>query len=249
MVRRISALVLVGLVSAVLIDLGAQQPPETITVVHGRPLATMIQNLETRFGWAITYEDPPYVHSSETVDVTSSVRRDGKSSPKVLAPLGGGFAFTLPPKTAQQYQPAAVLNALIDQYNRSGNPGNFRLLKTDDVYHVVPTLARDEAAAIRTYRSILDRTITIPDGERDGLEMLDLIVKTTGAAGEPGLRMGTVPIQPALMKVKVTGGASREDARSVLLRTLNATKLRLAWRILCKPGKGEPCYFNVHVVR
>jgi hypothetical protein len=39
------------------------------------PLATVLTQLEERYGWVITYEDPVYEHSSEVLDVTHLARR------------------------------------------------------------------------------------------------------------------------------------------------------------------------------
>ena len=54
--------------------------------------------LENKYGWIITYEDPPYTHESELVDVTESVRRDldkfkPGQAPKVFVPKGGELTF------------------------------------------------------------------------------------------------------------------------------------------------------------
>ena len=65
-----------------------------ISVNDPRPVACAAETLEKKYGWTITYEDPPYVHESELVDVTDKVRRDldkfepGKA-PRVLIPKGG----------------------------------------------------------------------------------------------------------------------------------------------------------------
>lgn len=46
---------------ASLYDIEARQPESIdLSVVSGRPLADAIRELEDRFGWVITYEDPPY---------------------------------------------------------------------------------------------------------------------------------------------------------------------------------------------
>ncbi len=48
----------------------ASASPNTITVQSGRPVGEAIEELEKKYGWEITYEDPPYVHYSDIVDVT-----------------------------------------------------------------------------------------------------------------------------------------------------------------------------------
>jgi hypothetical protein len=46
--------------------------PNTLTVQDARPVAKAIQELENRYGWRITYEDPPYIHNSDITDVTET---------------------------------------------------------------------------------------------------------------------------------------------------------------------------------
>ncbi|MGH6848622.1 MAG: hypothetical protein ACREC0_14675, partial [Methylocella sp.] len=52
----------------------ASASPNTITVQGqtGRPVAEAIEELEKRYGWQINYEDPPYVHYSDIVEVTDA---------------------------------------------------------------------------------------------------------------------------------------------------------------------------------
>ena len=45
-----------------------------------RPVAEAVRRLEVAYGWPITYEDPPLVYPGDLEDVTSSVRKDGKSA-------------------------------------------------------------------------------------------------------------------------------------------------------------------------
>ncbi|MGH6839369.1 MAG: hypothetical protein ACREDT_11335, partial [Methylocella sp.] len=52
----------------------ASASPKTITVQGqtGSPVAEAVQELEKRYGWQINYEDPPYVHYSDIVEVTDA---------------------------------------------------------------------------------------------------------------------------------------------------------------------------------
>jgi hypothetical protein len=89
----------VALVAGVLTDTvwvsGRQSPkPLSISVVDPRPVAKAVELLEARYGWAITYEDPPYEHDSEIEDVTISVRKDGKVEPRVIVPRAGLLNYT-----------------------------------------------------------------------------------------------------------------------------------------------------------
>src|SRR5690348_7663713 len=93
--------IVAGLFSAALLLLGgrpladAQDRPTILSADDPRPVAAAVLTLESLYGWAITYEDPRYVHPDDLRDVTWQVRRDmapdlliGRA-PKVLIPRGG----------------------------------------------------------------------------------------------------------------------------------------------------------------
>jgi hypothetical protein len=48
----------------------ASASTNTITVQDPRPVAKAIEELENRYGWQITCDDPPYNHYSDITDVT-----------------------------------------------------------------------------------------------------------------------------------------------------------------------------------
>ncbi len=68
--RARHVMIAMGLMAAFLCNASAS--PNTVTVQSGRPVAEAIQELEKRYGWQITYEDPPYVHYSDITDVTDT---------------------------------------------------------------------------------------------------------------------------------------------------------------------------------
>jgi hypothetical protein len=78
---------------------GMQEPSrENLSVNGARPVKLAAETLEKKYGWIITYEDPPYAHESELIDVTEKVRRDldkfkPGEAPKVFTPKGGQLAF------------------------------------------------------------------------------------------------------------------------------------------------------------
>ncbi len=88
------------LVSFALRVQGAQGVSQVkLSVDHPRPVAEAILRLANKYGWIITYEDPRYVHETDVVDVTLSVRKDldkykPGEAPKVLGPRGGVLELT-----------------------------------------------------------------------------------------------------------------------------------------------------------
>jgi hypothetical protein len=217
---------------------------------EGRALKTVVRELERRFGWMVTYEDPAYLFAPEIKDVRH-IRRVAIDRP-LLVPRGGPFTFsyTLRSSDSTGSPQEALLGALLDQYHQTGYAGRFRLVRTGLVYHVVPAMTRDETGVLRPYGSILDRKISLPDREVSGLEMLESIEAALKESGEPRLQMGTQAIN-AFGRVRVRSAAHDESARSVLVRMLASfnPRLRFSWRLLCGPQKGSgTCFLNLHHV-
>jgi hypothetical protein len=210
-----------------------------------RPLATVVRELAHRLKSVVTYEDPPWDYAADFHDVTAEVRRDGDMSKKVFSPRGGRFEF-IPPAAA--VGPDAALRTLVNAYNRSGLDGEFDLLRTDEVYHVVPISAKDQLGSIRPYRSLLSRRVTVRAGPRPILEATSELVDSLNKQQGRKIGLATAPTN-LLMRMSVEGGANNEDARTVLLRLIAASGRQLSWTLLCQPGAEKLCYLNLQLVQ
>ena len=217
-----------------------------------RPLLAAVQALEKRFGWTVTYEDPPYASPDDFEDVTLSTRRTlyDKTKPRTLVPRGGPFAFrhamSAPPSSARDRQ--VVLETLLEQYRMTDYPGEFALTSTGDVLHVVPIGSKNPAGQRVPARSLLDLNISLPNGQRTAFDMLRAITEAVTRPGVAEVTVGTVPIN-LLMQVRVQDGATNESARGVLLRLLEATRQNLSWALLCDPGALRQCSVNIYPVK
>jgi hypothetical protein len=223
---------------------GSSQGVQTvdINVNSPRPLADAVEEIERRSGRVITYEDPFYVHTSDFDDVTLSVRRDGRTEPRVLGPRGGPFFFQYPAAASVD---SSLLNKLVDHYNLSGHPGVFRVIRTGNVYHVVPFERKNGAGVFEPHASLLDADISIPARDRTGLEMIREITETVSSRSVARVGVGAVPLN-AMLGTHIQGGATAENARTVLLRTLDAIHSELSWQLFCDPGPTPECALNVH---
>jgi hypothetical protein len=223
---------------------GASQDDQiiTINVNSGRPLASVIEQIEKRSGQVITYEDPFYLYAADIEDVTLAVRRDGRTEPRVMVPRGGPFFFRYPAAARDQL---VVLERLIQEYSLSGHPGVFRLIRTGDVYHVVPSERRNFTGAFEPHASLLDANISVPVGDRTALEMVKAITEAVSSPGVARIAVGTVPLN-AMIRTHIQGGAIAESARTALLRTLDAIHSQLSWQLFCDPGPTPVCALNVH---
>jgi hypothetical protein len=223
---------------------GASQGDQavTISVNSPRPLASAIEELERRSGRVITYEDPLYLYAADIEDVTLAVRRDGRTEPRVLVPRGGPFFFRYPAAAGDQ---SAILERLIEEYNLSGHPGVFRLIRTGDVYHVVPSERRNATGAFEPHASLLDANISFPAGDRTALAMVKAITEALSRQGVATIGVATVPVN-AMLQTHIQEGATGESGRTLLLRTLNAVHPMLSWNLFCDPGPTPACALNVN---
>jgi hypothetical protein len=215
----------------------------------GRPLANAIRTLETRYGWVVTYEDPPYRHATEVNDVSKEVFKGWTPDKhRILVPKAGplSVAYMVPPDGSLP-DPPTVLAVVLQQYNASGNPGRFGVRKMGNTFHVVPIAGKGAAGTMEARGSLLDTKISIPSGKRTALEMMqqirDVLTRTTGL----GVSLGTVPVN-LLTQVLIDDGADQEDARSVLTRTLAATGARLSWQLFYDPTGSGLYVLNLHGV-
>lgn len=100
-------------------------------------------------------------------------------------------------------------------------------------YHVIPIAARSRTGLLYSYDALLETTVTIADGETDGLRALQMLVSTVSVRAKRKLLVGT----------------SGEQARDILLSVLRGTGVKMSWQIFCSPGdEASDCYLNIHRV-
>jgi hypothetical protein len=220
-----------------------------IDVDDPRPLAAAAEILERRYGWVITYEDPPYVYPADIADVTAQVRRDLASNPRVLVPNGGPFRFTYGvPAVTSAAEASAILKGLLEEYHRSGHPGVFRLVQTGTTFHVVPSEAKNVQGISQATSSLLDMPISIHSGGRTDLQMLEAVVQALGRATGAKIWLGSAPLN-LLMQTHDYASVTNAPARTVLMRMLEGTGQNLSWQVFCSPGPVRDCALNVHAVK
>jgi hypothetical protein len=240
--------------AGVVLSLGAEAQPEvpaqevsiSVSVDDPRPLAAALRAFEQRLGVAITYEDPPWRHVTEYKDVTATVARTvRRGQPPTLVPRGGPLSVfvRLAPMSASD-QALSAVEALLVEYRAAGYPGDFRVIRSDSVLHVVPTTAKDARGVVGSFVPVLSSRVSIDDRERTAREMIDAIQdKSQGVLWVAG-----TPAQRILIGTRILGGATDETMRSVLLQTIRATGRNLSWHVYCGPTGRLGCALNIHLV-
>src|SRR6266498_3985422 len=125
---------------------GQDQPPVKLSVNHPRPLAEGVKQLQEKYGWIITYEDPRLASESDLLDETdpkySQAHPGGR---RALTPKGGTLeiSYSVSPVTGKPENPRALLQMLLNAHAASANPGRFELKQNGQIFHVIPEQVKD----------------------------------------------------------------------------------------------------------
>ena len=234
---------------------GAQTVKNTVElkVTDSRPVAAAVQELVSRYGYVITYEDPRHVYEGDLEDVTTKVRKDlnryppGKA-PKVFVPMDATLTLNVPSSTAVTDQDmTSILEQLVQTQSRSGRGGHFRVEKVGEVFHVLPTSARDRDGNWADQPSILEVPISLTMEDRSADGMINAICNAVGAAAHVKVGLGfsvgglSDPSRPRPYRL----GADNERARDVLTRALNLLdkSQKLTFVLFYDPSENENMYF------
>jgi hypothetical protein len=211
----------------------ASASPNTLTVQDPRPVAKAIQELDKRYGWQITYEDPPYSRYSDMPDVTPSVQEGSSVVPgasHVTVPNAAILSFPLP---ATNQDELTSVNAVVKIYNESHRGFAFAVMQGAGLLHVVPRQMTGLAGNLEPVTPVLDAVITIEPKERTAEEFLEEIFKKVSIATNTHLEMGTVS-QNMLHLTKTSIGGSG-TARSILEQWILELRGGFSGRLLYFP--------------
>lgn len=204
----------------------------TITADDPRPLLQAIVELHQEYGWIIDYEDPPYEPGPDlVVDTDPSWRAAHPYGKDVTVPAGGRFESSYP--ESQDMSGGAgeerALAKIVSDYNGSGNPGQFRLIKqADGSFAVVGAFVRGKEGRRKPVGSILETRISLPVETRGASQTIDEIFKRVTAATGVSFRHGGL-VSNYLDQSMVTVGGVDMPARSMLLRMIDGLDPRLQW--------------------
>src|SRR5579863_7973714 len=229
---------------------------EKISVDDARPIRTAIDKLEAMYGWAITYEDPPYEHAKDLIDLSDPVFLREHPGLRRLFPRGGHFEFGFDVPSSSSPESKPVLDALLRAYKSSGNPGIFALGNTGSTWHIEPAGVVRKDGRTEPVRSVLDQLITFPKARRTSLETFQLILSALNASGKAVIVPAVIALN-ALNQTTSTEGPEAEPAKAVLVRVfedvnrrsieLIGEPRRIVWDINYEPDS-KTYYFNMHGV-
>lgn len=223
-------LILIVFTLVVMASVWNTQAQQELIVDNPRPLAAAIQSLEAKYGWQINYEDPPYTNPKDLVDRTHPTYRGPY---RAIDPKGGRLEirYFVSPNTGKPESSTSLLELLIEDHTRRGNPGQFQLKMIEGLDSVVPVQG-----------SILDTRITVADKQRAFGETLREILQTLSRVTNVRVS-GPAISQPSFQPFNFS--ADNEPAREVLIRLFkNRADRQYSWHLLYAPGWGYA--FNLH---
>jgi len=253
----LSSLAVVVIVPTLLTSAGSsmhQLARDRISVNDGRPLVVAADTFEQKYGWIITYEDPPFAHESDLVDVTEKVRRDldkfkPGQAPKVFSPKGGELTleYDIDPVTQRPVNADLVIQQLLDAYN-IGKSGAFRMERSGERVHIIGTAAKNKEGVWTSHQSVLDAVITIPPQKRNGLTLLEAFCAAVSQASHTQVQIGTVPMS-LFARYQTEAGAKDQKARDFFVNEFDRMtgRARLSWHLLYSATM-KSYYLNIHVV-
>jgi hypothetical protein len=213
-----------------------------VSVGTGRPVAKAVEELVSRYGYVITYEDPLLSYEGDWEDVTTQVRRDldkypPGAAPKVMVPRGGTLNLTLPSAHSISADTmASLLEQVVRNQAHTRQGGHFRVERDGEIFHVIPSEARDQTGNWTPQAPLLDALISLPSEDRRRMATLPAITNALTAAVGVTVDMpfmgGIEAAEPRLYRF----GAKNERARDVLMRALDligSPATRTTWLMFC----------------
>jgi hypothetical protein len=197
----------------------------------------VILQLEKKYGWVITYEEPGLQFAGDMEDISSIVRKDHQSgaidpTKRLLAPKQRQLVVKYSSTSSIDAEAVAKQLVAADSQQNEGN--SFRLEQTrTSRLHIVPATVKDSAGELQTVKPILNSTISVAAAERNGGEMLEAICDAVTSATGVTVMVGMVPNNPFL-HFRTKAGYENLSARDALESLLDSMPDgdRYSWRLL-----------------
>ena len=207
-----------------------------ITANSPRPLAQVLDALQVKYKWIVSYEDPQFTSEQDVVTVT----RAGDTHMQL--PSGGSFSVDF---SAAAPDEEKTLRSMVDSYNHSKNPGRFEVKKTrEGSFYLVGTAATDDKGHISPQQVAFDVPITIPAEERSITETLNLICQEISNRTHMPVTVGVSP-RSLLDHTNVKLGGNAVAARDLLVQSLAGVRTHPYWRLLFDPSS-KGYYLDIH---
>lgn len=194
----------------------------------GRPVDTIIRQIERLSGIPINYEDLLYSNPADTKDIGALVAPSRGASAHLIVPRGGKLSISVPvdatnQRLADPTSTANALNALVAAANTSPViAGRFKVQSYNNTFFVVPTQARSATNdTMSPVTAVLSTPIDLPGVQKTAIDTLRDILEQVSRKTGVEIKIGTIPVKPFFV-TKTTMAASNEPASYALIRLFNA---------------------------
>ncbi len=215
-----------------------------------RPMMSMSDQLQQRFGIAINYEDPRYEYKDDISDITSEVlnaaQRQTKPNARILIPRGGSLAVAAASvRRGQPVDAAVVLENAKAQLEAASLPGRFTITQTPLAVFVEPRQIRTSSGGWANVTPVLSTPIRFARERRTAAATLALIVSETAKSAGTRVEVVSEPMG-VFAAVEVELGVEDQPARAALVALFEQVSARLipdgrertlfSYRMLFDPG-------------
>jgi hypothetical protein len=201
-----------------------------ITANAPRPLDDLLSVLAHQHGWHINYEDPQY-GKSEIVDDTApswlELHPDGR---RAYGIAGGDLHVKIPIDGYFPDDPMQILPALVEAYNRSGNPGQFQLrVVGKNSFDVIPTASGD-GPQTPLLDTVMSFNASFDEGAYPTLRRFcEELSRKTGHTVVFG---GFGPSENRLLESHIQQHSMNQPAREILRQMFRQVGSTDCWRLL-----------------
>jgi len=195
---------------------------ETLTVADDpRPVSEAIDILANKYGWLITYEDPPYRNSADI-------------APWLNVPKGARLDITYSLSTVTHLPDEAQVVSALLQTAQQKTGIVFEARKGAKRLHIVPARARDASGNLVDIVPILDTHITVTSEQTVAAGALSLICQELSRMTGEDVIVGTTPL--GFLHIRTRVSANGIPAREVLSSLLDSIAPNLSWSLYYDPG-------------
>jgi hypothetical protein len=190
--------------------------------------------LNRQHGWHVNYQDPRY-GQADLVDTTApSWLREHPHGPHAYGVAGGAFHTKIAVDGYFPDDPMQILPALVEAYDRSGNPGRFELRRVNqDSFDVVPAAAADGPQT-----PLLDTVMSFdaPDADRAPVTLRRFCEELSRQSGQAVVFGGFgSPSQNRLDQARIEQHSQRQPAREIIRQLYRQVGSTDCWRLPYDP--------------
>jgi hypothetical protein len=205
-----------------------------ITANDSRPLDNVLGALERQHGWHINYEDPRYGKADMVDDTAPSWLEEHPNGTRAYVVAGSAFYAKIAVDGYFPDDPIQILPALVEAYNRSGNPGRFELRKVNhESFDIVPTAAADGAQT-----PLLDTVMSFDATDADGAPVtLRRFCEELSRQSGQGIVFGGTgsPSENRLDQARIEQHSKNQPAREIIRQMYRQVGSTDCWRLLYDP--------------